>query len=132
KRHSNLTLYPHAHEARLVQIVIALKRLLAAANRPATNQAAFKALLQMLKKRPAPQWRYGRIKKATALTQAYKGIPKRVRSNPAQFIPSPQSSLLESAPQLTDSSASIVAVSLNFLARIESVALPPVPTSLDG
>jgi hypothetical protein len=141
KRHlPSLTLYPHAHEARLVQIVTALKRLLAAANRPATNQAAFSELLKRLKRQPAPQWRYGSIKKRSALTQAYKLIPNHVRSNPEQFVPPalPDGLLGVNVSKPIAANERIVAgrvhrglLGVSFLAGIESVALPPVPDSLD-
>ena len=131
RRLPSLTLFPHAHEARLVQIVIALKRLLAAASRPATNQAAFKELLRHLKKHPAPQWRYGSITKTSALTQAYKQIPKSVRSSPEQFIPPPPPDGLLGVNVSKPIAANERIVAVSFLAGIELVALPPVPDSLD-
>ncbi|WP_147147605.1 hypothetical protein [Reyranella soli] len=79
--------YPHAHAARLVQIVLALRRMLAAKGMPSTNIAAFKQLAWLLKKDAAPEWRYGNLKKASAFAQAWKSIPKSVKDRPDSYLP---------------------------------------------
>jgi hypothetical protein len=80
-------LFPHAHGARLVQIVGALRRLLDDRNLPSTNTAAYSQLLKILKKSPAPLWRYGKFREVSAFQQAWKGIPEDVRDNPNSFFP---------------------------------------------
>ena len=80
-------LFPHAHEARLVQIVDALRRILTDRELPSTNTAAYKQLLRILKVSPAPLWRYGKYRKASAFQQAWKDIPKDVRDRPDSYFP---------------------------------------------
>ena len=79
--------FPHAHEARLVQIVGALRRILTDRERPSTNTAAYNQLLKILKVSPAPLWRYGKHRKVSALQQAWKDIPKDVRNRPDSYFP---------------------------------------------
>src|SRR5262245_21733158 len=55
-------LFPHAHDARLVQIVRALRSLLTARDMPSTNTAAYNQLLKILRMSPAPLWRYGKYR----------------------------------------------------------------------
>jgi hypothetical protein len=79
--------FPHAHEARLVQIVGALRRMLTDRELPSTNTAAYNQLLRILKVSPAPLWRYGKYRKVSAFQQAWKNIPKDVRDKPNSFFP---------------------------------------------
>jgi hypothetical protein len=79
--------FPHAHEARLVQIVGALRRILTDRERPSTNTAAYNQLLKILKVSPAPLWRYGKHRKVSAFQQAWKDIPKDVRDRPNSYFP---------------------------------------------
>jgi hypothetical protein len=80
-------LFPHAHEARLVQIVAALRQLLDERSRPATNLAAYKALRRILEEHPAPNWRYGKLKSDAAFAQEWKKIPKHVKDDPDSHFP---------------------------------------------
>jgi hypothetical protein len=79
--------FPHAHEARLVQIVDALRRMLKERKLPSTRAAAYNQLLKILKRSPAPLWRYGKLTKATAFQQEWKAIPKDVQDNPNSYFP---------------------------------------------
>ena len=54
---------------------------------PSTNTAAYKQLLRSLKVSPAPLWRYGKCRKASAFQQAWKDIPKDVRDRPNSYFP---------------------------------------------
>jgi hypothetical protein len=79
--------FPHAHEARLVQIVSALRRILTDRELPSTNTAAYNQLLRILKVSPAPLWRYGKHRKVSAFQQAWKDIPKDVLDKPNSYFP---------------------------------------------
>jgi hypothetical protein len=79
--------FPHAHEARLVQIVGALRGMLTERGLPSTNEAAYARLLKILKGKPAPLWRYGKLKTQGAFRQEWKAIPKEVRDNPNSYFP---------------------------------------------
>ena len=80
-------LFPHAQEARLVQIVGALRHMLKERQLPSTKIAAYNQLLKILKKSPAPLWRYGKLTKASAFQQEWKAIPKDVQDNPNSYFP---------------------------------------------
>jgi hypothetical protein len=79
--------FPHAHEARLVQIVGALRRMLTDRELPSTKTAAYNQVLRILKVSPAPLWRYGKYRKVSAFQQAWKSIPKDVRDKPNSYFP---------------------------------------------
>lgn len=81
--------HPHAHAARFVQLVVALRRMLADKGMPSTNIAAFKQIARILRKEPAPEWQYGNLTKASAFAQAWKSIPKSVKDNPDSHLPPP-------------------------------------------
>jgi hypothetical protein len=81
--------HPHAHEARLVQIVIAFRKMLHEKDMPSTNRDAFKEVLRNLKQKPAPMWRFGRMTAVSALEQAWKAIPAAVKANPDSYLPHP-------------------------------------------
>ena len=81
--------HPHAHAARLVQMVVALRRMLAAKRMLSTNVAAFKQIARTLRKQPAPEWQYGKLTKASAFAQAWKSIPKSVKDRPDSYLPPP-------------------------------------------
>jgi hypothetical protein len=79
-------LYPHAHEAWLVRLVDAHQAKLKAKDATATRSAAFDALLETLRRHPAPSWRFGKVKKQS-LAQAWKGIDRDVKRNPNKYLP---------------------------------------------
>jgi hypothetical protein len=81
--------YPYSHEAWLVEMVKTLRRLLSKKGAPSTNQAAFQLLLRYLRTKPAPKWRYGRMTKVSTLTQAWKNIPREVKTSPGVYLPPP-------------------------------------------
>jgi hypothetical protein len=137
-------LFPHAHEARLVQIVRSLREMLAKRQLPSTHKAAYEELIRILRKKPAPHWRYGKLRKASAFAQAWKDIPKEVKLDPDSHFP-PAPFELKSLPPLPDfelvpsggakawlateyMAASFQRSSLERLFKI----LPPVPSELDG
>jgi hypothetical protein len=78
---------PYAHQARLVQMVIALRNALRTKGRPSSNTDAFKEIVRILKANPAPRWRYGNLKKASSFAQAWKAIPDDIRKNPDRYVP---------------------------------------------
>jgi hypothetical protein len=81
-------LFPHAHDARLVQIVKALQAKLKDRDLPATRTAAFRELITRLKKNPIPKWRYGNLYKVSSFNQAWKKIPENVKLLPIEYLPS--------------------------------------------
>lgn len=82
-------LYPRAHEARLVQIIAALRKQLRSRAMPATNKDAYRALIRILNEKPAPKWRYGLMRKTASFAQAWKSIPSHVKSAPEAYLPPP-------------------------------------------
>jgi hypothetical protein len=87
QQHTRLrTIDPHAHQARLVQMVFALRDILRTKGRPSSKFDAFKELVRILKANPAPLWRYGKLTKASSFAQAWKDIPHDVRKNPDRYI----------------------------------------------
>jgi hypothetical protein len=129
--------YPNAHAARLVQIVFALRGLLKAKDLPASKRDAFKRLVKILKKQPAPRWRYGRLQTVGAFEQEWKSIPKSIRENPDQYLPplrSSTSAALDPVP-LAKNRRDRLGPLRNFLREWERdmwTAIPPVPNELDG
>jgi hypothetical protein len=121
--------YPHAHKARLVQIVSALKLMRKTDGMSATNMDAYGALIGILKRNPAPNWKYGKIRSKLSFVQAWKAIPKSVRSEPEKFLP-PSRNRDEPAKDGRLNGA------INWFAATEAdwvwQALPPIPTSLHG
>jgi hypothetical protein len=138
-------LFPSAHEARLVQIVGALRELLAKKNLPSTNKAAYEELVRILRKNPAPHWRYGKLRKASAFAQAWKLIPKDVKDNPDSHFPArlPQIAPMPPAPDF-DAMGSLTGPKVwaatqymavyfrhSALERLSQI-LPSVPSELTG
>lgn len=81
------SIWPHAHEARLVEWVIALESRPNSNAQKLTRMAAFGEIIALLKRNPAPHWKYGRYTKAASLAQAWKLVPDSVKLAPAAFIP---------------------------------------------
>jgi hypothetical protein len=135
--------FPHAHEARLVQIVSALRRILTDGELPSTNTAAYKQLLRILKVSPAPLWRYGKYRKASVFQQAWKDIPKDVRDRPDSYFPLhlPQWDFpKEHHLEVVDAGRGRSILAMQHMAAYlnrESMErlfeiLPPVPSALSG
>lgn len=102
-------LAPHAHEARLVQMINELRSQLRTKGMPSTNAAAYRALIRLLASKPAPQWRFGKLKTTSSFAQAWKAIPQTVKQNPELFLPqrAPKSNSRTDSHQLPFSDVSI-------------------------
>lgn len=81
------SIWPYAHEARLAEWVIALESRPTPDGRKPTRMAVFGEIIALLRRNPAPHWKYGRYTKAASLAQAWKLVPEWVKLAPAAFIP---------------------------------------------
>lgn len=120
--------FPFAHEARLVQLVTKFQSLLKAADRSAARTHAYNQIILLLKKRPTPHWAYGGLTKQSSFGQAWKHIPKNVKTTPAAFLPKPTTSREEAA-----AAGGLFGVA-NWLVATEAekvwAALPAIPNRL--
>lgn len=122
--------YPHADEARLVQMVAAIRTLLLNLEQTAARTDAFRELIRLLKKKPAYDWYYGELTKVSSFVQAWKKIPRDVRAAPENYLP----------PIVSDGDAEKAKGSgglfglTNYLIATEPqlvwIRLPPIPEGL--
>ena len=67
------------HEARLVQIVRAVRQMLKEKGLPSTTPNTFEEVVRILKKKPAPRWRYGSLTKPSSFAQEWKKLPRHIK-----------------------------------------------------
>jgi|FEC22Drversion2_1045045.scaffolds.fasta_scaffold00665_22 hypothetical protein len=79
--------WPHAHEARLVQLVKHFQNENIRLGLARTRPEAFK---KVAKHSNGYHWKYKDLKKPGAFAQEWKKIPADVKENPSRFLPPPQ------------------------------------------
>jgi hypothetical protein len=79
--------FPHAHEARLVQLTLSWQQTLKLRGLPSSRKDAFRELIKLGLGKKHPHWRFSAYSKPSSLAQAWKKIPKQVKENPASYAP---------------------------------------------
>jgi hypothetical protein len=110
------------HGARLVQIVRAVRQMLKEKGLPSTTPDTFEEVVRILKKKPAPRWRYGSLTKPSSFAQEWKKLPRHIKKDPDYYIPlqsSPVRKFAISDPEME-----------RYLELVVLRDLPPIPTKL--
>jgi hypothetical protein len=110
------------HGARLVQIVRAVRQMLKEKGLPSTTPDTFEEVVRILKKNPAPRWRYGSLTKPSSFAQEWKKLPAHIKKDPDYYIPLHPSPVRKGAISFPEME--------RYLELVVFRDLPPIPTKL--